>query len=352
MEETHGAKVQQCPCCGATTDGKFCKNCGQEIIEHQQTIGRLLLNITKDFFHYDGRLINTLKLLLTKPGSLTLKYVKGIRQPYIDPFKLYLSISVLAFLVCLTLNKSPKTVTKISDPEIIHLIDSARAALQADTAHSLKIKKSRYNLAKLDVNGTIVEILDPADILRHGERYYDSVQNTLPPTKKSSGYMRYKDRKFIKAYEVFDTAPYNYSKKLLDRVSLIVPKIFFISLPFFVLFLFILNLKKREQYPSAYHAIFALHFYSATWIFLTLDTIISICLEYIGTQRIYPYIGITILLGLAVYLFVAMSSFYKQRWWVTLIKSVILITTAVFMFRMIAYALDEYFLLSLDSISA
>lgn len=352
MEAVQMPDEQKCKNCGAVIDGKFCKECGQKAIEHKQTIWHLTMHFLSDILHYDGRFIRTLRSLLTRPGFLSMEYMKGVRQKYVDPFRLYLFISALAFVVFITFDSPQKTVTKIHNPDIIHIIDSTRAALQADTIHNSRNQKSRYNRIKFEVKGTKIVILDPPDILKRGEHYYDSVQNTLTPQKRSIGYLRYKDRKFIKAYEVFDTAPYNYSKKMDEKISLIIPKSFFVSMPFFILTLFLLYFKKRNLYPSAHHAIFTLHFYTTVWVFITLDTIISTFLEHPRTIVIYRYIGSAIYLGLIVYLFVALSRFYKERWWVTLIKVIILTTITAFIYLLIMYTLREYFILSLNSISA
>lgn len=49
--------------------------------------------------HADSRLWKTLWLLIAKPGVLTLEFIEGRRARYLPPFRLYLVLSVLMFLI-------------------------------------------------------------------------------------------------------------------------------------------------------------------------------------------------------------------------------------------------------------
>lgn len=352
MEEMGIAKEQTCANCGSAIDGKFCKQCGQKVIEHNQSLWHLVIHFVSDIFHYDGKFIRTLKLLLTRPGFLPSEYKNGVRQKYVDPFKLYLFISAAAFVVFITFDNSEKTSTKISNPDIIHFIDSTRLALLKDTAYQAKMEKIRYRTIKATVYGKEILIFEVSDMLRHGERYYDSVQNTFAPDKRSKGFKRYKEKKITRIFEIYDTAPYNHAKKIHERGYLMAPKSFLFCMPFFILGLYILNYKKRKEYPSAYHAIFTMHFYSTLWVFITLETIISILLDNPVTETIYSYIGYGIFSGCLVYLYVAMFRFYKERWWLTLIKAIILIFFTAFIYYRILLVLKEYFIINLTSLPA
>lgn len=47
----------------------------------------------------DGRLLRSVKVLLTRPGQITNAYVLGPRKPYIGPFQLFLIVNVAFFAV-------------------------------------------------------------------------------------------------------------------------------------------------------------------------------------------------------------------------------------------------------------
>ena len=54
----------------------------------------------------EGALWRTLKLLLLKPGELTVRYLAGRRKHYVLPLRLYLTISVLVLLLLRVLGSS------------------------------------------------------------------------------------------------------------------------------------------------------------------------------------------------------------------------------------------------------
>lgn len=58
----------------------------------------------ESFTHADSRLWRTLWLLLTRPGFLTVEFLEGRRARYLPPFRLYLVMSVVLFLVAATVN--------------------------------------------------------------------------------------------------------------------------------------------------------------------------------------------------------------------------------------------------------
>ena len=50
-----------------------------------------------EFAHVDGKLWQTLRVLVTKPGELTKQFLEGRRKRYISPVRLYLTCSLLFF---------------------------------------------------------------------------------------------------------------------------------------------------------------------------------------------------------------------------------------------------------------
>ena len=60
---------------------------------------RLLGDALRDTFEVDGRAARTLITLLRHPGTLTSEYLAGRRRLYSPPFRTYLVISVLFFLL-------------------------------------------------------------------------------------------------------------------------------------------------------------------------------------------------------------------------------------------------------------
>ncbi|WP_339748530.1 DUF3667 domain-containing protein [uncultured Maricaulis sp.] len=93
-----------CSNCGSKLIGPVCHSCGQVAESFHRPIGDLLLDILDGLFGLEGRLWRTLPPLLFQPGKLTRRYLSGARARYVTPFRLYLSASVLFFLLVFAIN--------------------------------------------------------------------------------------------------------------------------------------------------------------------------------------------------------------------------------------------------------
>jgi len=88
-----------CANCGQPLAGEYCAACGQRHEPHVHTVSHFASEAFESISHADSRLWRTLLYLLTKPGFLTREFFAGRRVRYLPPFRLYLVISVLFFLV-------------------------------------------------------------------------------------------------------------------------------------------------------------------------------------------------------------------------------------------------------------
>ena len=89
----------RCLNCGAPLTGPFCAECGQRDIPPYPSVRELAVDAMAEFSGWDGRLLNTVRALLLKPGLLTREFLEGRRARYISPLRLYLSASVIYFLL-------------------------------------------------------------------------------------------------------------------------------------------------------------------------------------------------------------------------------------------------------------
>jgi Protein of unknown function (DUF3667) len=88
-----------CKNCNAVLLGRYCANCSQAADVHVPSTAELLHEMVEGLTHSDSRLWRTLKLLWFKPGKLTQEYVAGRRVAYLPPFRLYLILSIIFFLI-------------------------------------------------------------------------------------------------------------------------------------------------------------------------------------------------------------------------------------------------------------
>lgn len=84
------------------TGDNFCRSCGQE--NHDKTVSfKMLVNdFLGDYFTFDSKVWESLKLLCLFPGQLTLYYSEGKITSYIRPIRLMLFMSLL-YVVCFSL---------------------------------------------------------------------------------------------------------------------------------------------------------------------------------------------------------------------------------------------------------
>jgi hypothetical protein len=79
--------------------GQYCGQCGQRGTSRLISLWELVRDAFGDIFELDSRLWQTLVPLLIRPGLLTYDYLQGRRARYMPPFRMYLVLSLLFFLV-------------------------------------------------------------------------------------------------------------------------------------------------------------------------------------------------------------------------------------------------------------
>ena len=89
----------RCKNCGTAVLGRYCAHCGQAADVHVPTTAELAHEVLEGLTHSDSRLWRTLTALWLKPGGLTQEFVAGRRVAYLPPFRLYLVLSVLFFVI-------------------------------------------------------------------------------------------------------------------------------------------------------------------------------------------------------------------------------------------------------------
>lgn len=94
------AKPWVCPTCTTSVDSLHCPTCGERALQPRDlTFVGLMTHAFHSVSNIDGRLLHSLKVLLTRPGAITNAYVLGPRKPYIAPFQLFLIVNVAFFAV-------------------------------------------------------------------------------------------------------------------------------------------------------------------------------------------------------------------------------------------------------------
>jgi hypothetical protein len=87
-----------CPTCNGVISTPYCSKCGERLLRPWDlTLRALVVHLFQAATSIDGRLLNSFRHLVTRPGSLTVTFVRGQRRPYIGAFQLFLIANVLFF---------------------------------------------------------------------------------------------------------------------------------------------------------------------------------------------------------------------------------------------------------------
>src|SRR5690349_11551457 len=99
---------RNCLNCGTELEGEFCHACGQRAHVHR-SLSAFFHDLLHGVFHFEGRIWNTLPMLVWKPGELTRSYIDGKRTRFISPIALFLFSVFLMFGVMGLTGHSVKT---------------------------------------------------------------------------------------------------------------------------------------------------------------------------------------------------------------------------------------------------
>lgn len=350
-------KNLECLNCGKPLreDDNYCSYCSQKNTTKKLNIGTFINNIFSGFLSYDSRFWTTFIQLLIKPGKVSKDFIIGKRVRFVNPFKLYLNVSILFFLILGISNKLDNIT--FSENEIVNTaktIDSIKQTSQHQIDSIIKVTKN-----EIEKNSTNDSISTKV-LLKMGE-FLTSNNNKTPKkdtipykyhiktdTTKTIGVMEkfedfqnyYKSKPnesntaalnnlgykptFLNHIYYQQLANFNnnlkqiekdggktYSKKMISFTSISL----FIFLPVFTLFLTLLYFRKNYNYTE--HLIFV--FNTQTVLFLLLIIYMLLKFFFNIENKLWIFLSIFLL-----YLYKAMRNFYNQSRIKTILKLVIL----------------------------
>jgi len=285
---THSLPSGNCPNCNAKlkTDYRFCPVCGQKRLTKEDfSIRHFVAHSVVDYFHIDGGFLKSLKYLFFKPGMLTNQYLEGKRNSFLHPIKMLMFITILYFLM-------------------VSLGMSLSHSEPADSS-----AKTEKNVFTLTLGGHQIS----ADSLRYkvGTKGIDHYIDSIDP---DAGFLT---RKIAKGTALLLIDGYDAMlEKLVHRAS----KVVFILIPVLALLLQLFYIRRKRLYYD--HLIFAIHFHSFLFLMLFLYALIDL----------FP-VNIDILVFIScilIYLYIALYQVYKQSYFKTLLKLLLIFVTYLF----------------------
>ena len=251
-----------CLNCGAPLSGEFCSTCGQRVPHTDLTLREFLHETTEQLVNWDGKIPQTLKTLLTKPGALTIDFLAGRRARWLLPLRVYLICSLTYF------------VTKA-------VIESAT-------------NRSARSMAEISITN-------------------DDGSTTLTPEVIAEIERGLPARIFGKDRLV--RAASN-PKQLNAEINTAFPKAMFVLLPFFALLTRIAWRKRVPRYPA--HLYFALHVHAAWFAALTVNIFAN---DWLLPIPVAVVIGLAVISYIVWYALVASRLVFQDSWGKTLLKS-------------------------------
>lgn len=98
QKEASASQHSNCANCGDPLTGRFCAKCGQDA-HVQLTVRHFFEEVVEGLLHLESTFWRTFRPLLFRPGLMTEQYLAGRRKHYAPPFRTYLVISVIYFLL-------------------------------------------------------------------------------------------------------------------------------------------------------------------------------------------------------------------------------------------------------------
>ena len=314
-----------CDNCSAELTNKFCSRCGQDNRDFRQRFSKILVNVIEETFHFDGRILNTLKLLVLKPGELSKEFSLNRRAQYVPPVRLYLFASLLFFFI-FALTRGER-----SDEFELQESNSLPIMTEMDTTSLDPYLTSQYQ-AKLEVIKA-----------REGSLGRQVILQWAAAIESENGFKESFIHKILLPM-IIDAllSPKRTSSLLIDNFALIL----FIGLPVHALVLKFFYFGKYRRYYIE-HLVFSMHVHSVGFIVFTLLA----CVALINVQSVFldslSFIIRNLLIVIFfIYQYLALKRYYEQGSGKTVIKFMVLNTLyavllAIQLFTTAAFTLTE-----------
>jgi len=107
--------LTHCENCGEELRGHYCSKCGQAAVNYHRSFRHVIVDVLDSFLNWDSKFIQSLGLLLWRPGRLTNKFLEGHRVRVVHPLRLYLLVSIVFFLSARLIPVSESNTIKRED---------------------------------------------------------------------------------------------------------------------------------------------------------------------------------------------------------------------------------------------
>jgi hypothetical protein len=323
--ETGAAEIEDCLNCGAHMRGQYCGHCGQRSSSRLISLWELVRDAFGDLFELDSRLWNTLVPLLRRPGLLTHDYLQGRRARYMPPFRMYLVLSVLFFLVAFF--DPQEKLGLLFEPEPVSTADIIEDEIEADqasddqlgVADELKQEVAKEFSAEFGLRESDESDESDDDSDSDLEECADMEQSDLDDMP---GWMA-RRLTLERVKRVCEQVQLDQGQSLLNRLLDNLPAALIVLLPIMALVLKGLYPLSRRYYVE--HLLFFVHFHAFFFLILTLQILFARLTALLSIPEAISVIALVASgFYIPVYLFISMRRVYGQGRAVTFLKYIVL----------------------------
>jgi len=311
--------VSHCRSCNATVTDNFCAKCGEPTHAHVPSAGEFVHEFVGHYVALEGKLWQTLKLLVLRPGQLTTEFLAGRRMPYIPPLRLYLTLSLVLFALI--------KIFSIDLPEVV-IDDKGFGAKYVHGAAGDYAPGTRP--------AAIVEVQfqDEKNAVLDGSlTVNEKVQRAIAAVGKVNPDWQHNLNNFIKQPDKDKADALNHG------FLAYVPYMLIGALPLFALYLKLIYFRSSFRYGE--HLVFALHSNSLAFLIASLMIVVpgsvgwAVMAFYLSGKGLpavtaWDFVQIIPLLYLLVYLPIAMRRVYGGSWLATCVRWLVLMTAHLF----------------------
>jgi hypothetical protein len=296
--DSHSDESPDCRNCGTRLQGQYCGNCGQRSRGRLISLWELISDAFGDLLEIDSRLWQTLVQLMLKPGQLTHDYLQGRRARYMPPFRMYLVMSLLFFVVA------------FFDP-------------REELGIFFEPPAESESVAEEDAigGGLIVDFDDDEDADDEDDEEQDCDVG-LDDIEEMPGFL---SRRFTveRLTRVCEAITADDGRALVSKVIENIPAALIILLPFMALVLKALYPLSRRYYVE--HLLFFVHFHAFFFLMLTLQILFARFTAMLSfPENATAFIVFATSFYIPFYFFVAMRTVYGQGRLVTSLKYIVL----------------------------
>jgi len=301
-----------CLNCGMPLRGQYCGHCGQRARSRLISLWELVRDAVGDLFELDSRLWQTIVPLLFRPGKLTRDYLEGKRARYMPPFRMYLVLSLLFFVIAFFDPQENLAILYEDETVAEETIDEAGSAGETEGEDGPKATFSVGDDFEVSVNESDSDEEDDDDC----DNIDSSDIEDLPAwMQKRLTVPRLKRM----CENIVGDEGASLGKAIIDNT----PAALIVLLPVMAFVLQLLYPFSRRYFVE--HLLFFLHFHSFLFLLISIQVLWIRATDALGLMdaiQVLPVVA-TGLYG-PVYVFKAMRRVYGQGFLLTLLKYLIL----------------------------